>query len=293
MLLPLASVLGLAVLWTIYWFVASSLVQERFDGQRAELAGQGLTLDCMGEGWGGFPFHFEFTCRRPVLRLPAGAQAASEDLLLVALAYAPWQIVALLDGATVVSAPGVTAATVKHQRIIATLTFDKDRKPRLSAEIPALRAEGLGSAAKLMFHTRPASTGGMDIALTANDAVYQPLGKAPLSLSTVDFLGRLTPDNSLEIERIAFEQGKVRYWGQGKLAVDPLHRPDGRVDTETNDLDGLLSMLEPHLQLAAEQKSGLRAMLGLLGNEAKAPLIAKDGVLYLGPFKIGDLVPLY
>ena len=34
-------------------------------------------------------------------------------------------------------------------------------------------------------------------------------------------------------------------------------------------------------------------MLGLLGNEAKAPLIAQDGVLYLGPFKVAELQPLY
>ena len=33
-------------------------------------------------------------------------------------------------------------------------------------------------------------------------------------------------------------------------------------------------------------------MLRLLGGEAKVPLIAKDGVLYLGPFRIADLPPL-
>ena len=36
-----------------------------------------------------------------------------------------------------------------------------------------------------------------------------------------------------------------------------------------------------------------RAMLGLLGNEAKVPVIARDGALYLGPFKVTDLPPLY
>jgi hypothetical protein len=40
-------------------------------------------------------------------------------------------------------------------------------------------------------------------------------------------------------------------------------------------------------------KAVLRTMLGLLGNEAKAPVIAKDGNLLIGPFKIADLVPLY
>ena len=52
-------------------------------------------------------------------------------------------------------------------------------------------------------------------------------------------------------------------------------------------------MVGPHLDLSDGQLANLRTMLGLLGNAAKAPIIAKDGVLYLGPFKVADLRPLY
>jgi hypothetical protein len=34
-------------------------------------------------------------------------------------------------------------------------------------------------------------------------------------------------------------------------------------------------------------------MISLLGNEAKVPVIARDGTLYLGPFKVTDIQPLY
>ena len=43
----------------------------------------------------------------------------------------------------------------------------------------------------------------------------------------------------------------------------------------------------------ASQVASLRKMLGLLGNESRADITARDGQLYVGPFKIADLIPLY
>jgi hypothetical protein len=100
-------------------------------------------------------------------------------------------------------------------------------------------------------------------------------------------------ENTLKIDRIALEQGGVHYWGSGIVGLDAKNRPSGKLDTQTNDLDGLLRILGPHLQLTDEQKSGLRTMLGLLGSDARAPLIAQDGVFYIGPFRVADLPPLY
>ena len=85
----------------------------------------------------------------------------------------------------------------------------------------------------------------------------------------------------------------MNYSGSGSVGLDNVNRLSGKLDTQTNDLDGLLTILSPHLQLTEDKKAGLRAMLGLLGNEARAPLIAKDGILYLGPFKLTELQPLY
>ena len=68
MFLPLAIVLLLAVLWSGYWFVASGIARDRLAAERAKLAAQGLTLACTEEGWGGYPFHCEFSCRSPVAR---------------------------------------------------------------------------------------------------------------------------------------------------------------------------------------------------------------------------------
>jgi len=292
-LLPLAAVLLLALLWTVYWFIAAGVAKTRFAEERSILAAQGVTLACAREAWGGYPFHFEFSCGSPVLRLEDRAEITSSELLLAALAYAPWQIVALLDGPTTVVARGASPMRADHQRAIAALTFDRDWRLKVSAEIPALAIQELGTTARLMLHTRPSGAGGTDIAASAKDILFQPTGTPPLAIGEGELLGTLSPDRALNIERLSLQQHAVRYWGTGTLELDTAHRPSGRLDTQTNDLNGLLDLLDPHLQLTDEQKAGLRSMLGLLGSEAKAPLIARDGVLYFGPFKLAQLKPLY
>lgn len=292
MFLPLAAVLLLAMVWTIYWFVAKGRAEGRFTEERQKLAAQGLTLVCTEESWGGFPFHFEFTCTSPIVTLADRAEIRSKSVLLTALAYAPWQVVALIDGPSTVSAEGIVPTVAEHQRALAAVTFGADWKPKISAEVPALKVDGWGGAEKVMFHARP-SAGGADVAISADKATYQPEGRPPLLIDRGDLLGSVSPDRVLTIENIAMEQGKVKYWGSGMMSLDEAHRPAGKIATQTNDLDGLFAIIGPHLEMTDEQKAGLRAMLGLLGSAAKAPLIAQSGMLYLGPFKIADLPPLY
>ena len=293
MYLPLAGVLLLALLWTIYWFVMSGIVQSRFAEERTRLAETGITLTCTKEDWGGYPFRFEFSCSSPHLERENEAEIRSSHLLLAALAYAPWQIVALVDGPSTIAAKGLVPANASHQRIIMAVTFDSNWKPKLSAEVPALSIADRGSAARIMLHTRPSAQGGTDVAISATEVNVQRPGRPAIALSEGELLGTLSPGMSLKIERISLQQDAVRYWGSGTVELDAQNRPSGKLDTETNDLDGLLALLEPHLQITPENKAGLRTILGLLGNEAKAPLIAKDGVLYLGPFKISEIKPLY
>ena len=291
--MPLGAVLLLALLWTLYWFFAQGMVKARFAEERAQFAARGLTLSCAEEGWGGFPFHFEFTCNSPAVSLKDQGEVRSSKLLLAALAYAPWQVVALLDGPSTVSRVGEAPVEITHQRAVAAVTLDRDSKPRMSAEIPAVSIPGVGTAAKLMLHSRPAATGGTDVAASVTDGNYQPEGRPPLLISQGDLLGSLQSGSALKVENVTLQDGKVRYWGSGTVGLDAAHRISGRLETETNDLDGMLKLLRPHLQISDEQATALRSVLGLLGNEAKAPLIAQDGALYLGPFKIADLKPLY
>lgn len=293
MFIPLAIVLVLALFWTVYWFVASGIAQDRFSNERARLAKQGLTLSCEQEDWSGYPFHFEFACGSPVVRSSNGGELRSTRLLLVALAYAPWQVAALIDGPTTLSAQRLSSLEVKHQRALASVTFDKAWRPSLSAELPVVEIAGMAKAKSLMLFTRPGSSAGTDIALEAAGMGLTLPDRPPLNIERGSLQGTLDANNVLAVERFELTQGTLRFWGSGEVALDEQHRIAGQINTETNDAQALLATAGPQLGLSDSKLANLRTMLGLLGNEAKAPIIAKDGVLYLGPFQIGTLDALY
>lgn len=293
MFLPLALVLLLALLWTAYWFVASGTAKARLGQERSALEAQGLTLACTDETWGGYPFHFEFTCSSPVLTSASNAELRSGKLLLVALAYAPWQVAALLDGPTTLATKDIPPTKIEHQRALAAVTFSKADQPSISAELPAASIAGLGHVDKLMVHSRPSADGQTEIALIVSGVSYQPPERPSLAIADGTLLGKLGPELSFRIDSFELKQGDLRYWGSGTLALDQDHRLSGQVDTETNDIRALLAAVGPHLDLSEGKLANLRTMLGLLGNAAKAPIIARDGILYLGPFKVAELRPLH
>lgn len=293
MFLPLGIVLILALLWSGYWLIALNIAKTRLAELRANLAASGLTVSCTQESWGGYPFHLELGCQSPVITYRGQAELKSGHLLLVALAYAPWQVAALLDGPTTVSAPQLPMTTLAHERALAAITFDGEKEPSFSADVPALSIPGLGEAEQIMLHSRPSSQTGTDVALSVKKLVYRGTDKPPVTLDTGSVLGTLLPDQSFTVQKLDLQQGELRVWGSGTISLDQSHRVNGKLETETNDVNALLAVLAPHLALSDNQMANLKMMLGLLGSAAKAPLIAKDGVLYLGPFKIADLTPLY
>lgn len=293
MFLPLAIVLLLAGLWSVYWFIASGIAEDRLASERQKLAAQGVTLACIEEKWGGYPFRFEFSCTSPGITYAGKVEARSAKLLMVALAYAPWQVAVLVDGPTNLSAPGLMPTEITHERALAAVTLDTSWQPSLSVEIPAVASGALGKAKKLMLFTRPAASGGIDLALEGSGISYLPEDKPPVMLDSARMRGTLTPDHVFRLDSFELSQGELRYWGSGSLALDADRRISGQIDTETNDLQALLAVAGPQLGISDGKLANLRTMLGLLGEGAKASIIAKDGALYVGPFQVSELRPLY
>jgi hypothetical protein len=129
--------------------------------------------------------------------------------------------------------------------------------------------------------------------LSASKSNYQPDGRPPLMVAAGSLLGTLRLDGVLAVSNIELQEGPTIYKGKGEVRLDTAHRIAGQLATETNDFDGLMRILEPHLEMTPDQFAGLKAMMGLLGQNSKATLIAQDGALYIGPFKVADLLPLY
>jgi hypothetical protein len=293
MLVPLAGILLLFALWSGYWVFADAAAKSHAANYRERLAAEGVNLACGSESWGGYPFRFEFSCRQPALRLPHERLLRGQSLLIAAQAYNPMHVIALIDSPTSVRSANGGIDNFTHDRAVASVTFRGGGLVQIAAEVSNLDGAGLITAKDIQFHSRPGKDNGNDIAVTVDTAQYTSPGKPPLDIDNAQLLTTLTAGQELEIASIEMQRGPLKLWGKGSLSLDPAHRLSGRIAAQTNDLDGLLTLLDPHLDLTDQERAAIKTLLGLLGRQAKVDLIAQDGELFIGPIKIGDLQPLY
>ena len=293
MVAPLAAVILLFVLWSIYWCVANSAMQTYAASERTHLNARGFSLICGSESWGGYPFRFEFTCTNPKINFPGGQTVRSGAFLAVAQAYYPKHVIALVDGPTHVKLPDNSNYALAHGRAVISIVAQGEGVAQMAAEIPDFNGAGILVASDIQVHTRAAANGGNDIAITVDGAVYNSPGKPPLAIDRAQLLATLSAARSLNVSDLQFNQNGLKLWGKGTLDLDAQNRIAGRITAQTNDLSRLLTVLDPHIDLADRDRATLKAVLGLLGKEAKADLVAQDGEFYIGPIKIGELPPLY
>ncbi len=293
MFAPLAALIAVFILWSAYWYVANSAAQKYAGLYRSQLNDRGFSLVCGSESWGGYPFRFEFTCADPTIKFPGGATARSGAVLAVAQAYNPTHVIALIDGPTEITSPDSAPRTLTHGQAVISVVARSEGIPRIAAQIPDFNGSGVFLADGIQIHTRPADNGGNDIAITVEGASYNEPGKPALAIDHAQLLATLAANYKLAIGDLQFNQGELKLWGQGAVELDAENRIEGRITAQTNDLGRLLAVLDPHIEMEEQDRATLKAILGLLGKEAKADLVARDGEFFIGPIKAGELRPLY
>ena len=147
-------------------------------------------------------------------------------------------------------------------------------------------------ATHILISTRPEGSGFHGIAVSAKGLHHQRSSHPSLDVDAAGLLGTFRPSRTLHIASIALQAKTVTWTGTGDVTLDDNTRIAGKLHTQTNDLDGLLAIIEPHIDMADSQRQAFRSALGLLGKEAKADIVAKAGELFIGPFKVADLLPL-
>ncbi|MGQ0484659.1 MAG: DUF2125 domain-containing protein [Hyphomicrobiales bacterium] len=315
MFAPLAGVLLLFAAWSGYWLFAFELAKSQAASRREAIARQGTSLSCMDESWGGYPFRFEFACRAPVLTSKVqehDVTVRGSALSIVAQAYNPSSIVALLDGPTSIKASNGSFLEAGHERAIASFRYTGTECGRFSIEIPALTVSGVADAAFMALHLRCRNSGA-NIAMNARDVTVYGTVQGPVRLDAASFdvvvpgllfaqskplLNASVTGTRAEILSAEIAHHGVVVKGKGWLGLDQDRRLAGTIATETNDIDGLLGEANRYHPLSEPDRAALKTLLGLIDNsavdkQAKADFIAKDGELYWGPVKLADLPPLY
>ena len=78
--LPFLGLLALFLIWSGYWWVASSMSRHGFEDWVQKAAQHGMTLSCNDQDWGGYPFRIEMSCVPLKLSWASKAGAGSIDL---------------------------------------------------------------------------------------------------------------------------------------------------------------------------------------------------------------------
>jgi hypothetical protein len=304
-ILTFAGIVLLTILWCAYWVVASGMVHDAFESERAKLAGQGIVLDCKAAGWGGFPFRFERDCIEPKLTLQ-GDTIAAKNLLLVMLAYMPNRAALLLDG-PVVTASGLT---ISHDRAMASARFSGERDWQASLELPKLSAPPYGSAARLLLSARDTGGDKLDVALDATTAelLVEPGSLLKLDAASLvatvprkavgrDLLAALARSGEkVGIDSLQLKKGDLTVTAKGEIGLTPAGQIDGRLTTTSSRLDLLIVELKQDFGLTDKDAQTLATMIGLLQpgktTDITLDLIAKDSKLYWGPVKLTELPPV-
>jgi len=309
MFAPLAAVLLLLAGWSAYWLIAETTARRMAETRRAELAATGIRLTCASESWGGYPFRFEYVCDRPVLTSdsPSGPVAIKPArIYVIAQAYNPWHLVALIDGPSHIDSPRTGPLYFTHDRGTASLMIGDPDQPRLSAEFRRLEVEGRVAADTFLLHARlrspdlidiVANATGLDLVIPDKPALH--LDRAAIELTApLRLLAAPGQGRTADITNLILHAGTTELTGKGQVGLDDQSRPEGRIATETNDIDALLQTIGTYFPMTDQQRQTIKMLLGLLGNRAgekraKADFTAKNGELYWGPLKIADLAPYF
>ena len=296
MFYPLGFMLLFSMIWSAYWFVASNRAQEEVALQRKMLKAKGIGLVCRKESWGGFPFRFEFTCNSPSLTFNA-MELKTARLRAVAQAYNPFHILLLVDGPTSFARSDAILASASHKGAIISITYDTKGNWDISSEASDVMVPNVITAASVKFFARQ-QEGKIDLAGNADGVIALARSK----FEHAEFRGQVTSPSlqnpAVNISSLEITAGSVNFEAQGDIAVDNAHLISGSISSQTNDIDGVLALLTPLLDLKGDDIVAVKGLLLMQGNDMKSPVqkaqfTARNGSIYLGLLKLADVEPLY
>jgi hypothetical protein len=263
-LLGSSLLLGLA-LWSAYWVFALDRAGDRLAALRQDLRQSGTSIDCGKERWSGFPFRVALACTPlsiTVSSAPRPMTISFSRIDLLAQAYDLHRVIAI--AAAPVTFNGLV---LQHQKAVASFD-DSGAAGKNSIRILAAVEDLTGDAPFLLDH--------------------------PLDAFSLEGVLSTGPP-ALAIDRIELRAREIGVHGSGHVALDEERRLAGRLKLSVARLDLLLAEITRSGLLSERQTAGasLVALLGSKDRRVTVELKLDRGRVYLGPFKIGELPPLW
>ena len=252
-------------LWSAYWIFTLDKAGDRLAALRETLQDSGISTDCGKERWSGFPFRIALACMPLSIAVSSAPQPITvgfSRIDLLAQAYDLHHVIAVAA-----SPLKINGLALQYQKAVASFD-DSAAAGKKSIRIIAA-AEGL-----------------------TGDAPF--LSDHPLDALSLE--GVLSTDQpALTIERLELRAREISVHGSGRVALDEERRLAGRLKLSVERLDLLLAEITRSGLLSEKETAGasLLALLGSKNRRVTIELKLDRGRVYLGPFKVGELPPLW
>jgi hypothetical protein len=194
------------VLWTGYWFTASSTISGAVDDWFAKgAADSGIVAEKSASSVGGYPYRFDISVEGVSVADPvSGAGYAAPDLRVHAMAWQPWHVIASFADSQVITLPGQEIA-LTGQNLLASLRAQPSPDLALAEarvagqEIAATSTLGWQSgAADLTLALRQEGPAAADYALGLSLVGLRPDPAFLGALAAVNLPGLPAPDYPAE-----------------------------------------------------------------------------------------------
>lgn len=274
--MPLAFVVVLALLWTGYWFYASTEAQRTIEAWRAREVSLGNVYACASLEIGGYPFRIEVRCHQPSAELRSNRPplaVKAEDLMVVSQVYDPTHLIVEMTGPLTASPLGSSPAWVANwtlaQASIRGLPSSPERISSVFDKLEVKRGtDVVFSADHLELHDRIVSGSAAEnplievaVRLGAVSApALHPLAVQPVSGEITGVLLGLkayspqpwaaqlrdlqASGGHIEITQARLQQADSTVVGDGTLTLTPRGRLDGQLRLTVVGLDRLLSAID-------------------------------------------------
>ncbi len=327
-LLPVIGVLALFVLYTVYWLNAKSTIEAQVASWIARQESVGYVIEQDRLRVTGFPYRFQVELTAPRVHAPdsdGGWFARLGMLKAHALFYDFKHWIVEFDGPLWLEygeAP-VTSLELNARLALISLVsnnlgetirigaeFDDFRVTPVTGDAPRIAAieklllSGLvteDDTLRVRFEATGVSTSASAFTPDIRRAFGETAALARLDV-TVTHWGIMASDadagawsragGQLQIAESALEWGPAHLAGAGEFTLDAAAQPDGRLSLHITDPDALANALVQAKLVPAENEQALRVaamMAPRSPNGVALPFRVRDGGVYLGPIKLGDI----
>ncbi|MCF1710513.1 DUF2125 domain-containing protein [Tabrizicola sp. J26] len=314
-------VAAVAVLWTGYWFVGSRSVEKGIEAWAASQSDSGLEAGYEGLSVGGFPGRFDVALTAPHLADPmAGTGWSAPDLLVTALAYAPWHLIAIFPQTQTVTLPDQTV-TLTAEKLLGSVIFAPGtsmalQRTRLSGNGLELGstfgwragAEQLNFATAVLQDARSHEIGLEMLKVTPDPALSAAMPDLPSQIDRLHLDASVTFDRpvdgtaastplrvtAIEVKDLSGIWGDAVLAGSGRITADEFGRAEGQIDLRLDHWRKLMPLLVATGTVTPEVAPTWERMLDYLARDGggdpdvlQLPLTYRDGRASLGPLPLG------